>query len=352
MDIVNDRMSVRRLSSALVLFVSVVGIHTGARAQVDKVLPVSLSLSTVNCASDDEILLQWTGYQKPLGYFLGLRLEERGVNTTACPTFGVQAPLHIVEPFADELFYPTNGTLFVERSLTATDILGALCTNGVRREALLCLYGSSFTNEPANLNDIDLRLPPVIITLDTDVPDAPSVAGIAPGDRRLIVSFDDVDTSVGDTYTHIVQYRACPSSLDDAGVADAGSSGDAGTLVFDGESLCDSTEPYRQASGATSPVTVTGLTNEREYEVRVVVKDDFGNTSAPSEAVLATPLGERTPMSLYDGTENPFSMQGPECGSRAVRTGDGPPAVLALVLVLVGAFRRRAAHRRNRGVTR
>jgi hypothetical protein len=265
----------------------------------------------------------------------------------------VQAPLHIVEPFPDALFYPTNGTLFVERNFTGADILGPLCTTGVRREALLCLYGSSFTNEPANQNDIDLLLPPVIITLDTDVPERPAIVDIASGDRRLIVSFDDVDTSVGDTYTYVVQYRRCSSDDDeDAGTFDAGGA-DAGALVEASESLCDASEPYRQATGSTSPVTVSGLTNGRAYEVRVVVKDDFANESEPSEAALATPLGERTPLSVYDGTENPFSMEGPECQARAVTTRDMPLSALAVVGSLALVFyRRRKMRHLHSGATR
>jgi hypothetical protein len=347
------RTSAHRTSGAVfVVMVLVAGAATDARAQTDKVLPVSLSLSSNSCESDDEVLIQWTGYSKPNGYFLSVRLEERGVNTSDCPTFGVQAPLHVVEPFATELFYPNNGTLFVERNLTGSDMLGALCTTGVRREALLCLYGSSFTNEPANVNDIDLRMPPVVITFDTDVPDAPSIEGIVAGDRRVIVTFDDVDETAGDTYTYVVQYRACPSDEEDAGTLDAGSLDDAGVLVEEAESLCDSKEPYRRTSGSSSPVTVSGLTNDREYELRVVVEDDFGNASEPSVSLLATPLGERTPLSIYDGTENPFSIEGPTCQARLVESSEVPAAAVVLVLSAALAFRRRKTHPHHRGVTR
>jgi len=316
----------------------------GADAQVDRVLPTTLNLSTLDCESDEETLIQWTGYQKPDAYFLGVRLEERGVNTTACPTFGVQSPLHVVEEFADTLFSPTNGTLFVERRYTGSDVLGALCTTGARREALLCVYGSSFTNTPATNVDIDLVMTPLVVTLDTLVPDAPSIEKIAPGEQRLIVSFDDVDTSLGDSYTYVVQYRLCPS----ADETDAGTLDDAGVLVEEAESLCDSEEPFRQTSGSSSPVTVTGLVNGREVEVRVVVVDDFGNESLPSEAELATPLGERTPLSVYDGTENPFSIEGPECGTSAQVHADIDGAMMAaLGLLAIGALR--AARRKIRG---
>lgn len=305
----------------------------GARTAVAQgtVQPTSLTVNAADCASSTGTTIQWRVTGLTDAYFLSVRLEERPVGSSVCPEFGIQTPLFIVEPFGQDLVSPTSGTLYVEAEYNGKELLGPLCEDAVRREAVLCLYGSSTTNAPASDVDIDLVLPPLVVSLDTDVPDAPIISSLTGSDQKLTAQLGGIDTSAGDTYSFLVQYRACPGNDDeDAGVTDGGAT-DAGTLVAAADSLCDATADYRQTTVTTAPAVLTGLENGRTYEVRVALRDDFENEGPPSAAMLGTPLDEHSPLSLYDGTPNPFSIEGPSCSSVLPL---GPLSLLSLSLAL------------------
>lgn len=209
-------------------------------------------------------------------------------------------------------------------------------------DAALCVFIDNADRRPVS----SVGIP---ITFDTQVPPDPTIESLTGGDGRFTVTFGDVVDEFGDVYDFIVQYRPC-EVLGDGGTPDAGAEdGDGGTTGLNAESTCGAPGPYTAVEENRDPVNVTGLENGVEYEVRVMLRDDFGNESEPSEPALVTPLPGLGPLDFYNGAGTPYSMM-PSCGATS---GNAPWAMgLVGLLALAGVSLRRRRHRsgaRSRG---
>lgn len=326
------------------LAVLLVGALAGEGARAQAVLRTheidQVRFNRADCDDDAEIVLEIEATSLvDTAYFLSERLVEPGgvqQGTIICPDVDLE-PLRQVVP--ERTIAPVGGRIFEQIELVPSEVIGAgACDeDGERRtDVALCLYLLDSARNEVFADGI-------AITYDTAVPAAPTLTDVQAGDGRVSFTVAGGDTGAGDDLDYLVQYRPCEAldaSPADGGAGDAGAV-DAGSAVA-AESICDSPYDFEEDRFEDADVELTGLENDVEYEIRARVQDDFDNTGAPSEAVLATPRPELAPLDLYDGAGSPFSCA-PSCGSV---TGD-PFALGLLALGLVLVRRRRRV--KNRG---
>jgi MYXO-CTERM domain-containing protein len=311
---------------------------------LNQATPPRLVFDRAACTNDAEIEVEWYISASAPSYYWNLVLQDLADTTAGentCPDAN-QIVGEVLIPRASEPTQTENGSFDRLFDLPATQLMGegACDATGKRGIFLLCLYMYDITlDQVASFN--------IPMDIDTQVPDEPTVATTA-GDGRLTVAVGGVDDTAGDIYSYIVQYRPCAFAGDlDAGVPDGGGTATVdGGIRLDEPSTCDSLFLYTQTTEDNSPFEITGLVNGRTYEVRVAARDDFGNTSGFSAEVTDTPEQALSPLDLYEGTPNPFSVEGPDfeeltqgnCSS----TGKSGNMGLALLGGLVLLLRRRS----------
>jgi hypothetical protein len=270
-------------------------------------------------------------------YFLTERLHDAQSVTggvRSCPGYLIDPGETILE---EAPFTPVAQRIEDYTDVPVSALMGAdACGDeGVRRtSAVLCLYLRSSTLQEVLADGIP-------VDIDTDVPGAPAISALKPGDSRASFSFTGVDDSAGDAHSYFVQLRPC-SVLDDAGVvstSDGGTPSDGGVLgTVSADSVCNAPGDFVETEEDDPNVTLTGLTNDVRYELRVRVRDDLGNMSETSPTVTFVPSPELGPLDLYDGEGSPFSTT-PDCSQGG---GLALPGLAALLLLGLG-WRRRGA---------
>ena len=265
-----------------------------------------------------------------------------------------------------------------DHALTVAEFLAPICSGtGYTGVRLLCFRVAEYNT--AQGSGVDF-------IVDTQVPAAPTEYRWQGSDRSVVLASvsPPAGTTAGEVLTYMIEMRSCSggsmptldagrsdvvsspdSSLEEGGFEDAlledaqaddGSSADQGagdaavadsampdTALEDGgaavDSLCGASGAFAEVkTGVQLPLTVGGLVNGNSYEVRVKVKDESGNTGAPSEAEVVVPAPEFGFWDVYAGEEE-------GCGGCSSAGGSRP----SLALLLLGAALLGLRGRRGRG---
>jgi hypothetical protein len=304
-----------------------------------------LIFNDADCGSDEPVLIEYDATPGETGSSLAIVVHEENVGSgenPPCPGW-LQPGVRI----GDYITLPSAGLFQIDQlSFTTEDLIGdERCNEAPARNttAMLCFYILDRAQQQAASYGERLEF-------DTLVPAAPEIVSVVEGDGTFSFAIAADDAKQGESYSYYYQYRACS----DVSAADAGSATDAGLTVISRDggvidegatvviaaSTCDAPGDFLEKK-ASSPdqVTLSGLTNEVQYEVRVRVVDDHGNESQPSAASLITPQKELSPLDQYTGYGSPFSFTPPNCADGF--GGMIVPLFLALVLGLASALRRR-----------
>lgn len=305
-----------------------------AQISLERVEPLELEYNAADCESLLDENLIWE-LEASGAFYWRLMLQPRtqaSGGVYPCP--GIFADGETVISSEEELTASTNGEFNLSIDLTPAELMGATaCAGAGEREGqLLCLYILEDNLDEA----YSYALP---IQYDTAVPEAPVVSSVTPGDAQISIGLSNIDAASGDNYTYITQYRSCSiGGGSDGGtqsvIADGGHS-----TVYEDESLCGTTNPYTQIDASSLPIVIDGLSNTVTYEVRVALQDDFGNKGEFSTSSLGSPEELLSPLNVYGGEPNPFSMDPPSCDSKG-----GHPTVWFLVAVLLGLMIRRRSN--------
>jgi len=254
---------------------------------------------------------------------------------------------------------PSNGTVRLpdDVAVTVGDLIDPVCagsaTSGLR---ILCMRVVQTGNTIGYGGGI-------VFTVDTEVPAAPTEFVWQGADSAIMLAsaLPPAGTGASETLTYVVEIRNCagsnPSdagsdaaiadagpedvggnedaSSHDAALADAAGSSDAATTDAGVTSTCGASGGFRRgASGLQPPLTVSGLENGKNYEVRLRVQDGAGNLGPAGAVSVLTPHPEFGFWDVYQGKE-----KGVSCGQLSTAAG---PGLLALALLLgLLAWRRR-----------
>ncbi len=243
----------------------------------------------------------------------------------------------------------TPASSFTEEiAVPLADLVGDGCASddGVRsNDTALCVYlTDSRLRQLARLG--------FFVAIDTHVPPRPTVEGLSAGNGRLSFDVGNVEDTP-DVFEFLVQHRPCTAIADGGVAGDGGASalGDAGPSdaeLIEADSICDAPVDFTQTVVRSEQVALTGLRNGVQYELRVLVRDDFGNVSEPSEAITATPQKGISPLDFYNGAGSPYSTA-PSCSS--LQGSALPVFGLFALLGFVGLRRRKRTQRGPRGTS-
>ena len=371
-----------------------------------------IQLNASHCDATTEANFWWRlSAEAPLYKASLLLFKSGGAVTDICPTW-IQRTSREHEVLIDSVDATPNASnvLDLKYDFLASELMGEdACETPFIRDLgrTLCLY-------LVNINGVTEEFATnegLPVDVDTRVPNAPEGIRITPADSKLTVYADDPDVSDGDTLSAYVGIRPCgdddggtlvvdsgaaesaeeqeeeDAGLLDAGTMDAGSATDAGLrtdagtttdagatdagfvatsdagetasavsvdVVLDVGSSCGSSEEYVfsevTATQVVNGLTLTGLTNDTQYEVAVVFVDDFGNISEASEQTTSSPIAALDAIDLYEGGKDPLSFNPVEltegCTARNVLSKNPPFSSLMLLaglgLLLTGRLRRRS----------
>jgi hypothetical protein len=332
----------RNLPLFSLLAISVATIPAYGQVTLTHSEPETLEFSSEDCESTASETLTWE-LNASSAYYWRIMLQDRTQATNGeytCP--GIYEDGEILASSEDTLTDASNDEFNLSIDLSPSSLMGATgCIGaGERKSLILCFYLLE--------SDLDVAFSDAIpLDFDSMVPGAPVISGVISGDQQVSLSLSNVDESAGDSYSFWVQYRSCTIGDIVDGGASTASADDAGTsLVYEEESLCGTSNPYVSTESTSSPVSISGLSNSVTYEIRVAVKDDFGNLSDYSQAALGAPQELLSPLNLYEGEPNPFSMEAPSCEA----TGGDLPLLFILLLLTVFFLAQRRDHKRSLAV--
>lgn len=332
----------RRAQAGLLFAVLLAAAGAQAQATINEATLSDDLFSRADCESDDEVRLSVRGTVQP-----GTLVNIRGVlidTLTVDQNGDLECPNLSEEGFAREILFDDEevtssaGNISFERSGTPREwMFTDACEGEGQRfsDGGLCLYLMDGQNNIVQRRGVDLAF-------DTELPSRPTIENLASGNRRISFTVGNLLEERGDVNDFLVQFRPCEAVASDAGT-DAGEPSDGGSTIA-AESVCDAPGDFTEAVQDDAQISLGGLQNGVRYEVRVVVRDDFGNRSEPSEAVTATPAAGVGPLGLYTGAGSPYSTA-PSCAS--VKGGASLLGLVAVLGLVVLPRRRRKPRARG-----
>lgn len=316
----------------------------GARAQptvtemtIDGKTSLTDGYNRADCASATSMALRLRVNVDQPSYFARFVLAPAGLPGGDCPA-DMQEP-ELLEVFAPQQLDALSGVLELDRNVTAAELMSAdACTaTGLRfTDGTFCLQLS--------VNQADLTavaVQGIALDFDTTPPPAVTIDDVTLGDGSATLTLGELPSDE-DTYTIVLEYRACPA----ADATDGGTTPDAGSSA---DSACGATAAFERATfDETATIEIQGLDNALTYEARVSLRDDFDNEGPASEPVLLAPTPDLGTLDLYDGAGGDLSCT-PSCGDGATTSAANAGFGMFFVLGLTRRGRRFLA-RRLRGL--
>ncbi len=308
-------MSPKALPALLAVLVATPGL---AQVSFADKIPQNYTFNAADCGEDQLADLRYEFTVENLTMVsYALYLYE---NFDTCPQLQTVTPTRVIQDFgsfvsltAANRFLPSDEA---EDVIAPRKILGdEICDDGVRSNYILCLYLADVQPQvdagiPIVQNNVFLD-EATEITVDTSIPGRPTLGTPVGKDNAVTLAIENRDdiTDDGESITYVIQYRSCDPDAVETAVDGGTITGPDGGVI---DTSCGAVVSLTEVS--QSSLTVSGLTNDVDYEFRVALVDNFDNQGPFSAFVTATPDPGFTPGSTYNGDPNPLSVKPPSGG--------------------------------------